>query len=416
MLCLCAIVALSIYFASTNIRRSQPFRSIAALILEESIQAYRTGGPDALGAKLNRLKFTVQDRQFLVDRNGVDLATGRDRSDLLVLARGSNRFLGAESYSVFSDPTGSFRLIVRTGPPAFDFTSILPYYIPILVGLAALCWLLASDLASPLRQLARTVDRFGAGDLDSRSALRRGDEIGELARAYNQMADRIQTLVTAERQLLQDISHELRSPLARLCFAAELTRTAPDRNAAASRLDKEIGRLTDLVGGLIQVTRAEGEFTERNLTEVSLDSLVNQVADSCQLEAEAQHCRIQVDATTPTALRADPELLRRAIENVLRNAIRYSPEHTTIDVTLENRVARGAVVIRDRGPGVPDEMLPKIFTPFYRVDPSRDSSTGGLGLGLAIAQRAVMLHHGQITAQNLDPGLEVTIALPLSRP
>jgi two-component system sensor histidine kinase CpxA len=129
-----------------------------------------------------------------------------------------------------------------------DPGSALPYYLLILAAIAVLCWLLAVNIASPLRSLARTVDRFGGGELSLRVNSKRRDEIGDLARSYDQMAERIQTLLTAERRLLRDISHELRSPLARLSFAAELTKTAEDRSAAAARLRKEIDRLTSLVG------------------------------------------------------------------------------------------------------------------------------------------------------------------------
>jgi two-component system sensor histidine kinase CpxA len=305
-----------------------------------------------------------------------------------------------------------YRWIVVAHPTG-DPWSFLPYYLLVLLAIALLCWLLAVNLASPLRGLARTVDRFGRGDLSARVRSRRRDEIGNLARAFDEMAERMETLLTAERRLLQDISHELRAPLARLSFAAELSRTADDRGAATVRLKKEIGRLADLVGALLQVTRAEGDPSSRNMTDLPLDDFLREVIDDCAVEAEARGCRVHLEASESLHFRGDRELLRRAMENIVRNAIRYAPEGTPIEVKLASARDDAEISVRDYGPGVPEAELPKIFKPFFRVDESRNSSTGGVGLGLAIAHRAVMVHHGTMTARNADPGLMVSIDLPL---
>jgi two-component system sensor histidine kinase CpxA len=313
---------------------------------------------------------------------------------------------------VVSDGQRPYRLIALLDPPSFNFISIVPYFLPILIVLAGLCLLLASNLALPLKKLAITVDRFGSGDLDVRADLRRKDEIGELANAFNQMADRITTLLTAERQLLQDISHELRSPLARLSFAVELVRTTDDREMAVARLRKEIDRLTGLVSGLIQVTQAEGEGSSLPLAEVSVQKLISEIVDDCQVEAFAKGCGVAFRSQYPESLPMDAELMRRAIENVVRNAIRFSPKGTEVEVSTEHERDRLHIRVRDYGPGVPPEMLDRLFVPFFRVDTSRNASGGGVGLGLSIAQRAVRLHGGEIRALNASPGLEVTIDLP----
>jgi two-component system sensor histidine kinase CpxA len=294
-----------------------------------------------------------------------------------------------------------------------DLKSFLPYYLLILGAVALVCWLLAVNIASPLRGLARTVDRFGAGDLGARVNSTRKDEIGELSRAFDRMAGRIGTLLTAERRLLQDVSHELRSPLARLSFAAELVRTAEDRDAAVERLKKEIQRLTGLVGALLQVTMAEGDPSSTAPERLRLDDLLMEVVDDCRLEADGQGCAIQLRAATPLTVLGDRELLRRAIENVLRNSIRYAPRESAVEVDLTAAKSTATISVRDYGPGVPEEALPKIFQPFFRVDDSRDSATGGMGLGLAIAMRAVGLHHGHLRARNAHPGLLVSIELPV---
>jgi len=166
----------------------------------------------------------------------------------------------------------------------------------IVVVIVLLTYVLALTLVRPVRQLHDVVVRFGQGDLSSRVRSRRKDELGELAHAFDRMADRIETLLTAERRLLQDVSHELRSPLARLRFALELSRSNPDSEAALARVDKEVDRLSTLVGELLDVTRAEGDPTARNLSAVDLAGLPQSVVDDCRIEAHAHDCEIQLNA------------------------------------------------------------------------------------------------------------------------
>ena len=284
---------------------------------------------------------------------------------------------------------------------------------PVLIG--ALCYLLAVHLASPLRNLRRVVDRFGRGELGMRFHLARRDEIGELARAFNRMADHITTLLSAERRLLQDVSHELRSPLARLGFAVELAKTSNDQEAALTRIRKEADRLGQLVDELLQLTRAEGDPAARNVDEFDLGELIDDLVEDCAVEAEAKKCRLVTRIAEKPILFGERELVRRACENVLRNAIRHAPADSQIEVSLSTRDGRATITIRDYGPGVPPDVLGEIFQPFYRVEKDRDRSSGGIGLGLAITQRAIELHHGRVTAQNANPGLIVEIELPTDR-
>jgi two-component system sensor histidine kinase CpxA len=277
--------------------------------------------------------------------------------------------------------------------------------------LGALYGTVRMKVISPLRELTASVDRFGAGDFSVRVGATRHDEIGELGRSFDRMAERIDTLRTAERRLLQDVSHELRTPLARMSFAAELARTAEDREAAIARLKKEIDRLTALVGSLLQVTRMEGDAAGQELEEIRLEELLREVIEDCRVEAEARGCGITLEARE-TVVKGDRELLRRAIENVLRNAVRYTPEGSAVEVMMDVEMEKTRVSVRDHGPGVPEEALGKIFQPFYRVDDSRTHATGGAGLGLAIAQRAVELHRGRMWAENAHPGLRVWIEMP----
>ncbi len=290
----------------------------------------------------------------------------------------------------------------------------MKYFLWLPVLIALLCYLLAVHLASPLRSLRRVVEKFGLGDLNSRFHLSRQDEIGELARAFNLMAGQIATLLSAERRLLQDVSHELRSPLARLGFAVELAKTNTDREAALARIHKEANRLNHLVDELLQLTRAESDPTASNLETIELAELLRDLVADCTLEAEARGCRLVLRINQQAFVTADRELLRRACDNVLRNAIRHAPEESVVEIDVSKHDALAIVSIRDHGPGVPNDALGEIFKPFYRVEKDRDRSSGGVGLGLAIASRAVELHQGHMTARNANPGLIVEIELPAS--
>ncbi len=274
-----------------------------------------------------------------------------------------------------------------------------------------LSYVLALHLTSPLRRLQKAVEQFGRGDFSARVKSRRRDELGQVARTFDQMADRMQTLLAAERRLLLDISHELRSPLARLAVAVELARSGEDREAALNRIEKEADRLNSLVGELLQVTRAEGDPRSLRDEAVRLDELLRDLVDDCSVEAKARDCRIELKANPPAQVRGDRELLRRAIENVIRNAIRHAPRETPVEVSL-SKDGCASIRIRDYGPGVPEEHLPRIFDAFYRVETDRNRGSGGVGLGLAIARRAVELHKGRIVARNSAPGLTVEIDIP----
>ncbi len=393
------------------------FGQIQSMELEEAREAYEAGGPAQLRIFLDRLHRYVHGNHYLTDANGRDVLTGADRSALLASAEMEGarpRRMHGPVIVMAKSPDGLYRWVVEMKPPPMEIRSYLPYYALILGAVALVCWLLALNIASPLHSLARTVDRFGAGDLTARVGWKRKDELGNLGRAFDRMAERIATLMAAERRLLQDVSHELRSPLARLSFAAELVRTAEDREAAVARLKKEIQRLTDLVGTLIQVTRAEGDPLATSPDKLRLNELVDEVVEDCRVEAEARGCKIGLADSAQLDVWGDRELLRRAIENVVRNSIRHAPPASEVNVELESSKEAARISVRDYGPGVPEDALTKIFQPFFRVDDSRDSATGGVGLGLAIAKRAVGVHHGDVWARNAEPGLQVCIELPLT--
>jgi two-component system sensor histidine kinase CpxA len=407
------VAFLATYSAMTRPAQVALIRQFQARRIEDAVSTYRRGGATALATYLNSLDRTwTGATHYLIDSGDRDVVTGKDLSALVHARRGL--FGGPPAIDgrfVIVEGGGQYRLLILA-PPPFNVWSFVPYYVLILAAVALLCWLIALTIVRPVRQLAGAVDRFGSGDLAARVPDPRGDEVGDLGRAFNRMAERIETLMTAERRLLQDISHELRSPLARLHLAIELARSAPDPEHAFARIQKEVDRLTTLVQTLIEMTRAEGDPATRKSQPVALAALVDDVVQSCELEAHARRCRIVVGGGQAGTVAGDPELLRRAVENILRNAIRYAPEGSDIAVRIDARKDSTEITVRDGGPGVPDEALPRLAQPFFRVDDSRDAATGGVGLGLAIAQRAIHLHHGTLSAENAHPGLRVTLTVP----
>jgi two-component system sensor histidine kinase CpxA len=392
------------------------YQHLQTLVMVETGDAFEAGGTGSAAKVVERWDRIMGWRHHVLDSHGRELATGADRSDLITQLDGRwEKPVRIQSGLLFGtrNPDGKYMLIMEA-PFSFEPWTLVNYYGLILLTIALLCWPLAFHIGAPLRSLARTVDRFGQGDFTVRAKSSRKDEIGALSRSFDRMADRIETLLTAERRLLQDVSHELRSPLARLSFAAELVKSEPDTDKAVARLRKEISRLSDLIGALIEMTRAEGDPAASRRREFRLDELIGNLVEDCSVEAESRSCSIAFESASSVPMTGDPELVRRAIENVLRNAIRYSPETSAVNVHLEKDSETIRVEIRDRGTGVPEEQLSQIFRPFFRVDDSRNDSTGGIGLGLAIATRAVSLHQGWINARNADPGLLVTIGFPLA--
>ena len=394
------------------------FEASMKLELQRAQRIYETGGREPLAAYLAETDESLPGTLYLTDATGHDLVSGIDRSN--VLPTGYD-FLGfpkeknGEDIMVRQSADGRYHLIVAA-PPPLVLGSFVPYFLAFATAIALLGWTLFLGVFSPLHRVASAVERFGRGDLSARVASDRKDEIGYLARSFNAMADRIQTLLSAERRLLQDVSHELRSPLSRLSFAAELIRDAPDPEAALSRVRREIKRLSQLVDTLLEVNRSEWDETSRKTQPVAIGSLTDEIVADCSVEADVRNVRIEPRIHSRAIVEGDRELLRRAIENILRNAIRFAPAESCVIVQADDNDGGVMIRVRDHGPGVPHDMLVRIFDPFFRVDESRDSATGGVGLGLSIARRAVLLHHGEITASNAAPGFQVSITIPASGP
>jgi two-component system sensor histidine kinase CpxA len=400
-------------------RGGPPFQS-ARLLADVAQRIYSTEGKPGLKLFLSQLTDDPASEFFITSSAGIDLLSGTDRSGLLGERTGPpDRFwfrFSPPSRLVFVAPStdGSLCWITVVNSDAGGRASPTDAFIWILAAVSLLAYLFTFYLVSPLRKLAAVVERFGSGDLTARARTNRRDELGHLARAFDNMAERIDTLVTTERRLLQDISHELRTPLARMRFAVEVARTDPNQQDALDRIRKECDRLTLLTDELLEIGVAEGDPGNRQFEAEDLEELLQEIIADATIEATARNVRMALQCPATVTARVDRELLRRAIDNVLRNAIRHSPAGETIDLTLSTAPSQVEIAIRDRGPGVPQQMLGKIFQPFFRVDDhrARTAGSGGVGLGLAIARRAIQWHHGSIAAANAAPGLRVTFTLP----
>lgn len=316
-----------------------------------------------------------------------------------------------------------------------DFQSITlrrvlqrPRVIALPVAIAALlsaliCLLLSRYLTFPLERLRYAAQHIANGDLAQRvvpSMAGRRDEIGELASAFDKMTERLERVFGAQRQLLSDASHELRSPLARLQAALELTRQRSGGRAEKelNRMEAEIERLNELIGRLLELARLEAGVDSAHAEKVEIRELLEELVEDAQFEASAMGCRIELTDTFSAVVWANPQLLHSAIENVVRNAIKYTKPATAVEISTQaDTTCDGIIVqVRDHGPGAPEGMLSHLFQPFVRLEEARDRSTGGHGLGLAIADQAVRLHGGKIVARNEpDEGLSIQIHLPSMR-
>jgi signal transduction histidine kinase len=280
----------------------------------------------------------------------------------------------------------------------------------LLSVLALFCYGIAGYVVLRMRRLENAIRSFGTGRMEIRLPSNSRDPLRRLSGAFNQMANHVESLVDAHKRLCIDVSHELRSPLTRLRLAIGLARTGTA--GALDQIELESARLNDLVEQLLDVARAEVDPTTLRRENIDVEDLLTEVLDDCSIEAREHGCELNLQMESTGSVLGDPELLRRAVENPVRNAIHHSPVGSTVQVRCSRNEEFTIVSVRDMGPGVPSVALQEIFKPFYRVEADRGRSTGGSGLGLAIVERAVVLHRGSVRAENCAPGLRIEICLP----
>lgn len=311
------------------------------------------------------------------------------------------------------------QMVALRGPPAPRIRRQV--FLGVQVALSLLVigvvgWWVTRTIARPVAALQQAAQRVAAGDLSARvggNYPQARDELGVLARDFDHMAERIEALVAHERSVLQDVSHELRSPLARLQLILELARQDDGADAAAqlARADHEIGRLDRLIGELLALSRMEADLPGMTREAVDLAVLAEECLATAELDAQVHHSRLRLDAPQPLEVSGNTQLLGRALDNLLNNAIKYGGDGEIV-VGLRRQGGSAELSVRDHGPGVPEDELPKLFRPFFRG--ANGIRAEGHGLGLAIVERVARAHGGSVAAANLPGGgLCVTLSLPL---
>jgi two-component system sensor histidine kinase CpxA len=274
---------------------------------------------------------------------------------------------------------------------------------------------LSSLLTRRIRRLREAAQSMAQGNLDVRIEATGGDEVAALARDFDQMADHLQDMLESQRRLLSDVSHELRSPLARIRVALELAEQNHDSDTALARISKEADELEQLITHVLSLARLESGHSHLNKQPVSLDELVANVVKDAHFEAQTRRRMIEFTINgSDFPIKADPVLLKSAIENVVRNALYYTPEDSRVELSLTTEQHAYHIMVRDHGPGIPGDQIDNVFKPFIRASEARDRDSGGFGLGLAITAGAIEAHGGSCHAENAtDGGLIVTLSLPV---
>jgi len=437
-LALSVVLAILVTLAMRPQRDSATWEALRAKALGEAVQAYEQGGEPQVREYLEDLEQSHDVRAFLFDEQGNELSQRPAPPWAERIARGRamrrppgfwakwmpERFM---RQSTTGASGRQFTLVIELPPGPRLFFG--PHGVPglglliAIVSSGVVSYFLARYLTAPVVRLRTATQQLAAGDLTARAEAppkRRRDEIAELVRDFNGMAARLEDLVNAQNRLLNDVSHELRSPLARLNVALGLARqrTGPEAQGALERIEREAERLNELIGRLLEIARLEsGEEVQKSA--VNLAEMLHEICKDADFEAQSRNCRVKCVIADACIVMGHARLLHSAIENVVRNATRYTREGTEVEIRLEKaQDAKGAeavVRVADSGPGVPEETLHKLFRPFYRLDDARNRQTGGVGLGLAITERTVRLHGGRVKAANRpEGGLIVEIRLPLA--
>jgi len=419
--------------------RTSTWEALRTTALNDGVNAYEEGGSQQLLEYLNSFDATQHVRAYVFDEHGVEM-TGRGAPDWAIrVATGGPRV--PQNGFIFPAPPivrdskassdGKHRYTVVLGLPPGPRVFIGPRGVPftgLIIGVVTsglVCYMLSWYLTKPIVRLRTAARKLAAGDLTARTgapASARRDEVAGLMRDFDGMAERLETLLKAQSRLLNDISHELRSPLARLNVALGLARqrAGVESGDMLDRIELEASRLNELIGRILTLARLEDGEQLVSPTPVPLDELVESVSEDAEFEAQERHCHVRTTlAEANWEVRGNASLLHSAVENVVRNAIRYTQEGSSVEIEMTRQArpggAEAVLRISDSGPGVPRDALGKLFEPFYRLDDARGRQTGGVGLGLAITERAVRFHGGKVAAFNRpEGGLTVEIRLPLA--
>ncbi len=388
------------------------------------------GGVSALKSWLAGNKNALGDRElFIIGPDGRDILGRRLPESVSRRLNAINRdpvpgnFRPSRAAPQIIDADGSTYTVVTTPRRHSIFGALsLPTISLTILGIALVVsaltsWWLAEHLTAPIRRIQAGARALASENLDVRVSAGlegRKDELAVLARDFDAMADQLRANRSATTQLLRDISHELRSPLARMRVALGLARQPPaDFSRQLDRLEKEIERLDSMISQVLKLARLHGTDALLERERFELDDVIEEVVRDANFEGAVKNCKVNLSGATNSTVLGSRELLRSAIENVLRNAVRYSPSDSPVEMQVAKRSSGLELLIRDHGPGVPAAALERIFEPFYRVAEARDRDSGGEGIGLAITSQVMKAHGGTARAVNADNGgLEVRLSLP----
>src|SRR5579872_3528529 len=421
--------------------RSSTWEGLRTTALNDAVNAFEEGGEAQLRQYMEGLERSQHVRAYLFDEHGNEVSHRGAPDWAMRVASGGPRS-PRDGFIIPAPPVqrdsrassdGKHRYTLVLGLPPGPRVFFGPRGLPVpgliiaIISSGLVCYLLSWYMTKPIVRLRAATRQLAAGDLTARSgapASKRRDEVAGLMRDFDGMAERLEMLVKAQSRLLNDISHELRSPLARLNVALGLARQRAGVESVdmLDRIELEASRLNELIGRILTLARLEDGEQRVPQTPVPLDELVANVAEDAEFEAQERHCHVHtVIPDGNWGVRGNDSLLHSAVENVVRNAIRYTAEGSSVEIALAREVRGGGAEailrVSDAGPGVPEDALEKLFEPFYRLDDARGRLTGGVGLGLATTERAVRFHGGKVSAFNrAEGGLMVEIRLPLIAP
>lgn len=399
------------------------------LYAESAVQVYDSEGPQSFAEYVRRSLSEAGTEIALFDGNGKPLVAQASPEVASAAAEIQQSQQHVSHVTTLGRLTWGRTVVAPSGKTYIFVSRLRQPYVPrglprlgialSILAAGIISYLLALYLTSPVKKLKTVVQSFAVGNLDVRVAPQLGnrkDELADLGREFDHMAERIAALISSQKRLLADISHELRSPLARLTVALELARKNVTGKgvSALDRIELESERVNKLVGQLLALTRLESGAERVPPENVALEDLVQEVIDDADYEAKPLNKEVKAVRLDSCRVCGSVELLRSGIENVVRNAIRYTAEGTAVEVSLSARLDTACLSVRDYGPGVPEAELAHIFEPFYRVSEARERTSGGVGLGLSIAERTIKLHGGNIRAANVQGGLLITMELPLT--
>jgi two-component system, OmpR family, sensor histidine kinase CpxA len=437
------LVIATLLLSAAITQSNRPFAPLLGvrgpLRAQMAAKIFEREGKEMLAEYLQTLEYGVHTRAYLFLEDGTEAlgrATLPEAKTLAGLARRTGQvemeLAGSERFWALpgAGPSGHMYVLVLAAELPLGRVMALRHepvigpvpLLAVLIMAGVLCFWLARHISTPVSKMRTTTQQLADGNLGARvgrAVASRHDELADLGRNFDRMAERLESLLTSQRLLFRNVSHELRSPLARLNVALELARQSAPAEVPGylDRIEREAERLNRLIGQMLTLARLESGVAPAQQGVFDLGGLVQEVVADGDFEAHARHSAVRMVSRETCVVFGAAELLRSAMENVVRNAVHSTMEGTETVVSVNHRAApegaHAVVEVRDHGPGVPEKELANIFHPFYRLGPAHERHTGGAGLGLAIAERAVRFHGGTIAAANAPGGgLLMTICIP----